>query len=127
MTLAAVYLLLALNICHWIGDYTHASTSWMLSAKRIGKPLLPIFVHALIHTLLMGIVIMAYTMDAYLTNNLMFIQLFSHFLIDVLKGKMNVWYPNVSQPQNKSHWYIFGLDQLLHQIVIIIMVFIILK
>lgn len=53
------------------------------------------------------------------------IQVTSHFAIDVLKGKLNVWLPSVGSPANKSHWYIFGADQLAHQLVIVLMVYII--
>ena len=45
--------LLTLFTCHFLADYTHLSTSWMLDAKRLGKPLYPIFQHALVHAILM--------------------------------------------------------------------------
>lgn len=53
--------------------------------------------------------------------NLFLLQLFSHFLIDVWKGKMNVWVPSLTNPANVWMWIIFGLDQLFHQIIIILM------
>ena len=37
-------------------------------------------------------------------------------------GKLNVLFPVLKSPENKSHWWVFGADQLLHQIVIIITV-----
>jgi hypothetical protein len=127
-------LLLSLFFCHWLGDYTHLSTNWMLTAKRFGSPLLPIFCHALVHACLMGIVLEIYchlTIANYETvifsfthvDKLFFLQLITHFLIDVWKGKMNFWFPNLSVPSNKGHWYIFGFDQLLHSVVILIMVY----
>ncbi len=48
------YILIGLFICHFLADYTHLSTNWMLNAKRLGKPLHPILIHAMVHTLLMG-------------------------------------------------------------------------
>lgn len=48
-----VQVLIALNFCHFLGDYTHLSTNWMLTAKRLGKPLFPILVHAFVHSILM--------------------------------------------------------------------------
>ena len=113
---------LLLNIAHYIGDYTHLSTNWMLNAKSKGTPLLPIFVHALTHAILFSLVIFAiHGIDDVL---LVFsIQLLSHFAIDVLKGKLNVWIPTVSKPMNRSHWYIFGLDQFLHQSIIILTIY----
>lgn len=96
----------------------------MLAAKRIGKPLSPIFLHSFIHTSLMGAVIALYGCKNVQLLACMVLQLLSHFVIDVLKGKLNVWVPIVSNPVNKQHWYIFGLDQLLHQLIIVIMFYI---
>jgi hypothetical protein len=117
-----ILLLVALNIGHFIGDYTHLSTNWMLSAKRLGKPLTPIFIHALIHTLLVQVVLMLFNVFGITMCILMAFELITHFLIDVLKGRLNGWFPSLQKPTNKFHWYIFGLDQLLHQVVIILMV-----
>jgi NADH:ubiquinone oxidoreductase subunit H len=47
------------------------------------------------------------------------LQLVTHFLIDVWKGRMNGWFPALRSPSNKGHWIVFGLDQLLHTLVII--------
>lgn len=126
-------LLILLLFCHWLADYTHLSTNWMLSAKRLGKPLFPIFCHALTHALLMGIVIAIslYLKIGYNAANwkydkidsVIFIELSTHFLIDVLKGRLNGWFPKISNPANKYHWYVFGLDQFLHQIVIVYIVY----
>lgn len=126
-------LLLALFFCHFLADYTHLSTNKMLAAKRLGTPLWPIFQHAFVHALLMGIVIEAYmyytivdytcfTLSFTIPDNCFLLQLFSHFIIDVWKGKMNKWFPSMSDPRNKSHWYLFGIDQLFHACVIIFMV-----
>jgi len=118
-------LLIFLFIAHYIGDYSHLSTNWMLSAKRIGKPYLPIAAHALAHACLMTFICNIYTalpMMNYKYDNcdsVFLIQLSTHFAIDVLKGKCNVWFPSFANPANKAHWYVFGFDQLLHQIVII--------
>ncbi|MCX6185983.1 MAG: hypothetical protein NTU43_03160, partial [Bacteroidetes bacterium] len=50
-------ILIGLFICHWLADYTLLSTAWMLNAKRFGKPLFPIFIHAAMHTMLMSLVL----------------------------------------------------------------------
>jgi hypothetical protein len=113
-------LLIGLNICHFIGDYTHFSTGTMLSAKRIGKPLLPIFKHAAVHACLMGPLLVLCAHNWYW---LVLFELVTHFIIDVLKGRLNGWFPKLSNPANKFHWYIFGADQFLHQLVIIIIAF----
>lgn len=112
-------ILVGLFICHFLADYTHLSTAWMLNAKRLGTPLIPILTHAMVHTLLMGIFLVCFGISN--TIILMGFQLITHFLIDVWKGKMNVWFPLLQSPANKWHWVIFGFDQLLHAFVILIM------
>lgn len=114
-----ISLLVLLFVVHYFADYSHLSTSWMLSAKRIGYPLYPIFIHAFIHASLMLAVASLYQLGNVVMLQMFLLQLLSHFVIDVLKGRMNVWYPEVANPGNKVHWYIFGFDQLLHHLVII--------
>lgn len=114
-------ILIGLFICHFLADYTHLSTSWMLNAKRLGKPLFPIFVHAGMHTILMFLFLAWFTNDLSLVLKLSAFQLITHFLIDIWKGRMNSWFPALQSPANKWHWIVFGFDQLLHALVIIIM------
>ncbi|MEH0153749.1 DUF3307 domain-containing protein [Limibacter armeniacum] len=110
--------LVMLNICHWAADFTHLSTPWMLKAKQTGKPLFPIFIHATIHAaLFFNVIFILHNIEKALLAAI--IELSTHFLIDVLKGRMNVWCPTVKSPENTYHWWIFGTDQLLHQLVII--------
>ena len=116
-----LYLLIALFFCHFIADFTWLSTTWMLNAKSVGKPLLPIFAHAAVHALLMAIVLAFGHLTFALWFNLVMFQLLSHFLIDLWKGRMNVWFPIVTSPANKWHWILFGFDQFLHAVVICIM------
>lgn len=126
------YILLALFFCHFLADYTHLSTPWMLNAKRLGKPLFPIFWHALVHANLMWICLEIYgyyylgthpfRWEISVIDELFLFQLITHFIIDVWKGRMNGWFPSLQSPANKWHWIIFGLDQLFHAVVIIVMV-----
>ncbi len=95
----------------------------MLLAKRLGTPLYPIFIHALIHAFLFQIVLFLFVKDITLVGNLSLFELGTHFSIDVLKGRLNGWFPKLSNPANKFHWYVFGLDQFLHQLVIITIVY----
>ena len=106
-------------ICHWLADYTHLSTNWMLGAKRVGKPLYPILAHALVHAGLMLIFLVLFIGFKKEIFWAFAFELITHFLIDTLKGKMNVWFPSVREPDNKWHWIIFGFDQLLHSLVIL--------
>ena len=110
--------LLILNICHWAADFTHLSTPWMLDAKRFGKPLLPILAHAGVHTSLFFIAVFALH-GLEMAMLAAAIQLPTHFVIDVLKGRMNGWFPELQNFENKFHWMVFGADQFLHQSVII--------
>ncbi len=120
-------ILILLNVCHWLADFTHLSTDKMLAAKRKGMPLLPILNHAGIHGALMGLVLAVYLKGSLHTMAIVFLAMgfetATHFIIDVLKGRLNVWYPQLANPANKFHWYIFGVDQFLHQMVIIIIAY----
>lgn len=101
-------ILIGLFFCHLLADYTHLSTTWMLNAKKIGKPFIPIMVHAMVHALLMGIFLSCFGISNVIW--LMVFQFITHFLIDVWKGKMNVWFPNLQNNSNKWHWIVFGTD-----------------
>ena len=114
-------ILMGLFVCHWLADYTHLSTGWMLKAKQFGKPLFPIFTHATVHALLMFVVLLCYVSDIVLVVKLSAFQLLTHFIIDVCKGRLNGWFPVLQSPENKSYWIVFGADQLLHAIVIVTM------
>lgn len=115
-------ILIGLFICHFLADYTHLSTAWMLNAKRLGKPLYPIFTHAFIHASLMLVLLaLVFGLSGFKLDVLFIFQLITHFLIDVWKGRMNGWFPTLQSPANKWHWIVFGFDQLLHAIVIILM------
>lgn len=115
-------ILIGLFICHWLADYTHLSNAWMLDAKRLGKPLYPIFTHAFIHASLMLILLsLVFGLSGLKLAALFGFQLGTHFLIDVWKGRMNGWFPSLQSPANKWHWIVFGFDQLLHALVIVAM------
>ena len=112
-------ILIGLFICHWLADYTHLSTTWMLNAKRLGKPYYPIFIHACVHGLLMSVPLFFAVGYTHQLLQLVCFQIITHFIIDMWKGRMNGWFPSLQNPANKWHWIVFGFDQLLHAIVII--------
>ena len=93
----------------------------MLKAKAIGKPFFLIFIHACIHGTLMCIVLLFFA-PFKIVLLLTSFQILTHFCIDVLKGKLNVWFPALADAKNPFHWYVFGLDQMAHQTVIVCMV-----
>lgn len=140
----------SLLLCHFLADYTHLSRPWMLKAKSKGKPVFPIFCHAMVHTILMGIVlyfwkyptnnyvfvdvdgivrhlpcdIKYYKINTDLLCKALFIQLFSHTLIDVTKGYLNRL--NIFKDITKPYfWILHGIDQLLHQLVILYMIYLV--
>lgn len=124
-------LLLALFACHFLADYTELSTIWMLKAKQFGKPLFPIFCHALVHGLMMGLVLHFWLPGNWfkwdIVDNLIIFQVVTHFMFDVLKGRFTYWYPIFQDKMKYPYWRLMGFDQLLHTIVIIWMVYFALK
>jgi len=111
-----------LLICHFLADYTHLSTAWMLKAKATGRPLLPILAHGGVHSILMLFVLLFFVspITAFLLAAL---QLAAHTAIDTLKGRLNVWHKPAANPANKIHWIVFGADQFLHILTIELMVY----
>lgn len=117
-----ILLLLMLNVCHWAADYTHLSRPWMLAAKRLGTPIGPIAAHAFVHAVLMSLVCCLFAgIDGVIIALTM--QFPTHWGIDILKGRLNGWFHSLQSPTNVYHWYVFGLDQLAHQVVIIAIAF----
>lgn len=123
MIVEYIHVLLILLFCHYLADFTHLSTPWMLKAKSIGDPLLPIFVHSLVHGVLFYVALsfMAGSNAAFLG----FVsQITTHFLIDYFKGRLSYYFPNtIGNPAHNFHWLIFGLDQMLHIYVIILLAY----
>lgn len=122
-----ILLLIGLFFCHFLADYTHLSTPWMLKAKATGYHSLPIFCHALVHGTLMGLLLLFFTNDANLLINLFILQVVTHFSIDSCKGLLNIYFPQVKDSRKTLHWIIFGFDQFLHTLVIILMWYLTLK
>lgn len=114
-------LLVVLFACHWVGDFTHASRPWMLKAKQFGTPQLPIAAHALVHAALMGLAVLAFLKPQHALVAFV-VQFVTHFVIDLLKGRVSAWVPSVRDPKGYPYWYVFGADQFAHAIVIILTV-----
>lgn len=90
----------------------------MLAAKANGWPLGPIAAHAGVHALLMALALAFIAPHIAIAGLL--IQWSTHFAIDVWKGRMNVWFPSLRSPANVFHWLVFGADQMLHVVVLVI-------
>lgn len=108
--------------CHFIADYSPLSMPFMLKAKATGSPILNIAAHGLVHAFLMFIVSLLYV-PVNMALLLFFIQLITHTGIDTLKGRLNVWFPQLKNTASKKHWAVFGTDQFLHIMVIELMWF----
>lgn len=120
--LVAFALLVFLLICHYLADFTHMSTPWMLAAKRYGKPLLPIAAHGFMHAWLMAGIILIFT-DFQKAIYAFLFELITHTLIDTAKGRISAEFPYLQNPSNIYYWYLYGFDQLLHLLVIVTIVF----
>ena len=110
-------LLAALLVCHYVADFC-LTTPMMIRAKADGRNPWPILLHATIHAALMGGCLWGYGTGGSLLWILMVTELLSHFIIDTLKARVSVWFPFLADPSRKPYWIIYGLDQLLHQLVV---------
>ncbi len=115
------FLLLSLLFCHFLADFTPLSTSWMLQAKLVGRPWWPIMAHAAVHGLLMGLVLLFFT-NPLQALSLAAFQTLAHFLTDLTKGRLSAAFAMFREPSQKAYWWLFGADQLCHQVAIVAMV-----
>lgn len=113
-------------MCHYIADY-QLTTPKMIAAKSHGKTYLPILQHAVIHATLMTICLLLFGVNFQIGLYLFVLQLVTHFLIDVGKGRINKRFPKTADTTQKIYWQVYGLDQFLHTMVILIMSFIAVK
>ena len=114
-----VLLLIALLVCHYLADFC-LTMPVMIRAKSDGRNLWPIALHAATHAVLIGLCLLVYGVGWQLLLVLMMTELVSHFAIDVLKAKISNRFPYWSDNRHKPYWMLYGFDQLLHQLVVII-------
>jgi hypothetical protein len=121
MNNTVVYIFLALNVAHFLGDFTPLN-KWFIEAKHYGKPISLMLAHGAVNGTLYGLAIVCFAgiMPA-LTA--MVIETVTHTLIDVLKGRINKRFPKVGDNTKAIHWTVMGADQLLHQTVLIFIVY----
>ena len=119
-------LLISLLICHFLADYC-LTTPQMIKAKASGKKLQHIFFHSCVHAVLMGLVFLAFSVSWKTVLLLSAFELCSHFVIDYLKGLSGRLFPALADNQQKPFWILYGLDQLLHLLVIVAMTYFALK
>lgn len=114
-----VLLLIALLVCHYLADFC-LTMPVMIRAKANGRNSWPILLHAGIHAGLVGLCLLVWGVSWKLLLMLAFVELVSHFLIDTTKGRLTAYYSILANMQKKPYWMLYGLDQLLHLLVIVI-------
>lgn len=114
----APLLLVSLLACHYLADFCLTSPA-MIKAKADGRNLLPILLHASIHGALMGVSLLIWEVSWKWLLSMIVMEIVSHFFIDLAKARLSAKYPCLADQQQKSHWMVYGLDQLLHQLVIV--------
>lgn len=116
----AVLLLVALLVCHYLADFC-LTMPVMIRAKADGHNIWPILLHASVHAFLIGLCLLIWGLAWDLLLLLMSVELISHFLIDMGKGRLSAYYPELVDQQKKLYWMLYGFDQLLHLLVIVLL------
>ena len=117
-----IYILLSLLICHFLADYC-LTTHGMIAAKAKGWPLLPIVGHAAVHAILMGAALDVLGISWKMCLWLAALQLVTHFVIDTMKGVLTGHFPLLADNTQKPFWILYGFDQLLHLLVILLIAY----
>lgn len=112
-------LLVALLFCHYLADFCLTWPS-LIRSKADGKKVWPIAQHAAVHALLIGMCLLLYGTDLKLLFWLMAFEWMTHFFIDTMKSRLTVANPLLVDSRHKSYWVLYGFDQLLHQMVVIV-------
>jgi hypothetical protein len=120
MSSQAAVLLSFLFFVHFLGDFTPLATESMQEAKRAGRPLGPIALHALVHAALVGLVVALVARPApILVLAAATIEFWTHLFLDWWKGFMSARRPVLGDPGRKGFWTALGLDQLAHALVLV--------
>ena len=110
----------ALLLCHYLADFCLTSKS-MIRAKSSGKEYFPILLHAGVHAVMMSLTLGVFGVPLYGCVAAFLIELVSHFLIDTLKGKLSFMYEVLRDNTRKPYWMVYGFDQLLHILVVVVL------
>lgn len=113
----SLILLIALLVCHYLADFC-LTLPIMIRAKANGKQLWPIVLHSMVHAVLMGLCLLLFGVSVLTTLYLMVAEAMSHFIIDLSKARLSTHVPRLADATGKPYWMLYGLDQLLHQLVV---------
>ena len=111
-------LIIVLLVCHYLADFCLTSSA-MIRAKADGRQAGPILGHAAVHTVLMGLCLLVWSVSWKMLLMLMGVELVTHFLIDTAKGRLSASFPLLADRGHKPYWALYGFDQLLHQFVVV--------
>lgn len=112
-------LLITLFICHYLADFCLTSPA-MIQAKADGRNPWPILLHAGIHAGLVSICLLFWQTPWKTLLLLVLLELVSHFFIDTAKGRLMARFRALADMQRKPYWMLYGLDQLLHLMVLVL-------
>lgn len=115
-----VLLLISLLVCHYLADFCLTSPA-MIRAKADGRNPWPILLHAGIHAGLVSICLLFWQTPWKTLLLLVLLELVSHFLIDTAKGRLTARFPALADMQQKPYWMLYGFDQLLHLMVLVLL------
>lgn len=111
-------LLIFLLVCHYLADFC-LTTPKMIRAKADGRNPWPIMLHAVIHAGLMAICLLLWATSWRFVLLAIAVEWGTHFLIDWTKARLSARLPILADNRQKPYWMLYGLDQLLHQMVIV--------
>jgi hypothetical protein len=111
-------LLIFLLVCHYLADFCF-TTPKMIRAKADGRNPRPIMLHAAIHAGLMAICLLLWSISWKAVLLAIAVEWITHFLIDLAKARLSIRFLILTDQQQKPYWMLYGLDQLLHQLVIV--------
>lgn len=112
-------LFIVLLVCHYLADFCLTSPV-MIRAKADGRNVWPILLHASVHAFLIGLCLLLWGISWKILLLMMLAELVTHFLIDTGKGQLTARYPTLADQQRKPYWMLYGFDQFLHLLVIVI-------
>ena len=116
--MSPMLLLISLLVCHYLADFC-LTTPKMIRAKADGRDLWPIMLHAAIHAGLMAICLLLWSISWKAVLLAIAVEWITHFLIDLAKARLSIRFLILTDQQQKPYWMLYGLDQLLHQLVIV--------
>ncbi len=118
MSGADLLLLSLLLVAHAIGDFSPLSTAAMRAAKSGNGPVALIGAHAGVHALLVVVACVLARAPWDLVLAAAGIELATHFAIDDVRMLAGRRYPVIQDPTRDPFWYVLGVDQLAHGVVL---------